>query len=196
MRAGAYPVTAPANCISCDLEGGYERRSPSSEPMSKDLVTITELSPDSINLVPRTTGGSNRSPRPGAVPSASVLVDVAAIAEGHDHNEQHIVSHGVDNSVVPDPDSVTRSTAKRPGRRRARVLGEQRDGALNARPSLSVQFLQRPRSRGAQLDRVGGHTQPRSALTCSQGMLAPSSAIEASKAAMSSASSKTSMSSS
>ena len=123
-------------------------------------------------------------------------VDIAAVTEGHDHNQQDIVGHGVDDSVFTDSDSVARSTAERPGRGRARVLGEQRYGALNARPNVWVQFLERPRSRGAQLDPVGGHTQPRSALTCSQGMFAPSSAIDASKATMSSVSSKTSMSSS
>jgi hypothetical protein len=40
-----------------------------------------------------------------------MFVDIAAMAKGHDHNQQHIVCHGVDDSVVPNPDSIPRSTA-------------------------------------------------------------------------------------
>src|ERR1019366_6878196 len=111
------------------------------------------------------------------------------MAEGYDYNKEHLVCHGVDDSVFPDPDSVTRSSAQRPGRRRPRILREERDRALNPRPSLWVKLLKRPRSCGAQLNPVRGQIQPRSTLTCSQGMLSPSSAMAASKAAMSSASS-------
>ena len=62
-----------------------------------------------------------------------MFVDIAAVAESHDHNKQHIVRLGVDDSVVPDPDSVSRSTAEGPGRGWARVLGEQRIFSLSDR---------------------------------------------------------------
>jgi hypothetical protein len=58
------------------------------------------------------------------------------MAEGYDYNKEHLVCHGVDDSVFPDPDSVTRSSAQRPGRRRPRILSQERDHALNPRPSL------------------------------------------------------------
>ena len=83
-----------------------------------------------------------------------MFVDIAAMAEGHDHNQQHIVCHGVDDSVVPNPDSIPRSTAQRPGRGWARILGEQRNRASNSRPSLRVEFLQRPSGCGAELNSV------------------------------------------
>ena len=121
-------------------------------------------------------------------------VHVATVAEGDDDNEEHVVLDGVDDPVIADSHSVTDSTFQRSRGGRSGVLRQQCDGSLDAGPDPRVDTAQCPDGRGSDLDPVAAQVQPRSALTCSQGMLSPSSAREASKAAMSSASSKASSS--
>ena len=115
-----------------------------------------------------------------------MVIDIAAVAEAHDHDQHHIVVHGVADAVVADADAKTRPALQGSRARRARVLCQQGDRALNALSNLRIELAQGPGRCRAKLEAVFAHTQPRSALTCSQGMFGPSSAIAASKAATSS----------
>lgn len=124
----------------------------------------------------------------------SSVIDVSPVTEPDDHHGEDSVVDGVDDAVVPDADAQTVSPLERPGSRGTWVLREQPDGALNAVPDLRVELAQRSDGRWAKFDPVRAHAQPRSALTCSHGMLGPSSAIAASKATTSSASSSAAMS--
>lgn len=126
----------------------------------------------------------------------STFVDLSSVPQSRDHNKEHVVLNGVDDAVVTDPDAPTRWALQRTGSRRSWILCEQRDRALDATADLGVELTKSPDCCRSEFDPVGGHTQPRSALTCSQGMLGPSSAIAASKSATSWASSKADISSS
>lgn len=123
-------------------------------------------------------------------------VHVAAVSDGHDDDKKDFVDDAVDDPVVPDSQPVSRAAAQRPGCRRSRVFGEERDCSLNAPSDMRIELAKGPGGGRADLDSVTAHTQPRSIFTCSQGMLSSSSAIAASKAAMSSTSSSASTSSS
>lgn len=122
--------------------------------------------------------------------SPLLVVYVASMSEPHDDHHEHVVLDGVDDPVVADPDTKTRPTLQRACPRGSRILGEQRDCALDPAANLRVELAQGADCRRAKLDAIRAHSQPRSALTCSQGMFGPSSAIAASKAATSSASSR------
>lgn len=111
-----------------------------------------------------------------------------------DDNGEYPIVDGVDDAVVTDADAKAVSPLKPPGSWWTWVVCEQRDGALNAVADLGVELAQGSDGSRAELDAVLAHTQPRSALTCSHGMLGPSSAIAASNAATSSASSSAAMS--
>ena len=116
------------------------------------------------------------------------------MAERHDDHHEYVVGHGVDNAVVTHPDPETGSTLQSTSGRWTRVVRQQCDGALKPVTNRRIELSEGSNSRGPHLDAVLAHIQPRSALTCSHGMFGPSSAIAASKAAMSSASSKAVMS--
>ncbi len=114
-----------------------------------------------------------------------------------DHDDQkHVVGNGVDDPIVPDANAKPRSAPERSGRRRSGVGGQKGDRPLDTAAHVEVQLAKRSRRCRADFDAVAAHTQPRSAFTCSQGMLGPSSAMEASKASTSSTSSSASISSS
>lgn len=117
------------------------------------------------------------------------VVDVAPMSKpDHDHY-QHIVIDGVEDAVITDSNTKARPTMKSSCARRSGILGEQADCALDATENLRIELAQGTDCRRAQLDAICAHSQPRSVLTCSQGMFGPSSAIAASNAETSSASS-------
>ena len=141
------------------------------------------------------TAASRRLHRPasGSVSETSsplLVVDVASMAKPDDDHQQHVVLDRVDDPVVADPDTKTRPTSQGACTRRARILGEQRDCTLDPTANLRVEVVHGADCRRTKLDAIRAHSQPRSALTCSQGIFGPSSAIAASKAATSSASSR------
>jgi len=47
-------------------------------------------------------------------------VDLAAVSEGHDDDEEHVTGDGVDNAVVTDPNAQTGATLQGTRGRRAR----------------------------------------------------------------------------
>ncbi len=127
-----------------------------------------------------------------SIPLVRSLIDVTSMADGNNHDQQHSIIDGVDDSVVPNPQPVTLSTSQRPRRRRARILGEQRNCPLNPGLRRSINLAKFAKGCRSKFDAVLVHDQPRSLFTCSQGMLAPASVIAASKATTSSDSSNAS----
>jgi len=126
--------------------------------------------------------------------ATSSVVDVAPVAESDDDHGEDLVVDRVADAVVTNADAETVSPVEGPGPWGTWAVCEQPDGSLNAEADLRVELSQRSDSGWAELDAVLAHTQPRSALTCSHGMLGPSSVIAASNAARSSASSSAVMS--
>ncbi len=124
----------------------------------------------------------------------SALVDLAAVPERDNDHQEHVIGDGVDDAVVTDTYAEARSALQGAGGRGARVLRQESDHALHAVADRRVEVPERSNGGRPQLDAVVRHTQPRSALTCSQGMLAPSSAIAASNAVTSSESSSAAVS--
>ncbi len=118
-----------------------------------------------------------------------LLVDIATLSDPHDNHQQYVVLDHVNDPITTDADTQARPTLESTRTRRARILGEHSDCTLDAPPNLRVELAQGADCRWTKLDAVRAHSQPRSALTCAQGMFGPSSAIAASKAATSSASS-------
>jgi hypothetical protein len=51
----------------------------------------------------------DKTPRLAVVSDLWLLEDVATMAKGHGYDKEHVVVHGVDDSVFPDSDSVTRA---------------------------------------------------------------------------------------
>ena len=119
-----------------------------------------------------------------------LLVHVAPMTQPHHDHHQYVVLDRVDDAVIADADTKARAAPEGPCTWRSRIVGEQGDRAVDATANLRVELAQVARRGRSKLDPISAHTQPRSALTCSQGMFGPSSAIAASKATMSSASSK------
>jgi len=116
------------------------------------------------------------------------------MSKPHDDHQQHVILDRVDDPVIADPDTKTWPTLEGACTRRSRILGEHRDCALDPTANLRVELAQGAGCRRTKLDAIRAHCQPRSALTCSQGMFGPSSAIASSKAATSSASSRAAIS--
>jgi len=107
------------------------------------------------------------------------------MTDGNDHDEEYPVINGVNDSVIAYPQPVAGPSSKGPRGRRTRVLRKQRNGALNTRLRGTINLSNFAQGRGPELNSIFVHDQPRSIFTCSQGMLAPSSANEASYAATS-----------
>ena len=114
------------------------------------------------------------------------------MTDSDNHNEQYPDINGVNDPVIAHPESVAGPSSKRPRRWRTRILSEQRNGALNTRLRGTINLSNFAQGRGPELNSIFVHDQPRSIFTCSQGMLAPSSANAASYAASSCDSSKAS----
>lgn len=148
------------------------------------------------------TAAGARKPRTQTVPDVdsltgrrgSAVVDVAAVPERDDNDEEHVVLNGVDDAIVTDPNAESWSAFQGSGGRWTRVLRQKCDRALDPATDRRVELAQRSYGRWSQLDPVFAHSQPRSAFTWSQGMFGPSSSIAASNATMSSASSAAAMS--
>ena len=123
-------------------------------------------------------------------PVALPVVDVTAVSNRDDHDEENIICNRVNDAVITDPNAKAWATLESARSRRARVLRQQRNCTLQAMTDRRVELAQGANGRRTQLDPIVAQVQPRSTLTCSQGMFGPSSFIAASKAAASSASSK------
>lgn len=121
-------------------------------------------------------------------------VGIASMAKGNDHYEQHVLLDRVDDPVVADTNPVAGTTAQRPGGWWPGIFSQKGDGTLDPGADAKVELAHRPEGGGANFDAVAAHAQPRSARTCSQGTLSPTSAIAASNAATSSVSSMASRS--
>ena len=118
-----------------------------------------------------------------------LVVNVASVSEPDDDDQQDVVLNGVEEAVVADSNSKTWSALYCARTGRARIFGKQSNRASDASTDRGVELAQGTDGTWAELDPISAHAQPRSALTCSQGMFGPSSAIAWSKAAASSASS-------
>lgn len=116
---------------------------------------------------------------------ALAFVDFSSVPKCHDRHEKYVVRNGVDDAVVTDANAQTCATLQRPGCRWSWVLREQGDRSLDATANLGVKLAKSPDCGRPEFDTICAHAQPRSTLTCSQGMLGPSSSIAASKSATS-----------
>lgn len=139
------------------------------------------------NRAPTPTTAAPRIRRHGRA-CRSALVDVAAVSERDHNDEQHVILDRVDHPVITYAYPPRRPSAQWPGSWRAWIFSQQRDHRSNAAGDGRIELTERPHGGRAQLDRVPGHSQPRSALACSQGMFGPSSVMAASNASASSAS--------
>jgi len=119
-----------------------------------------------------------------------LLVDVASMPKAHHDDQEHVVFDRLDDLVIGDPDAKAWPAPNSPCSGRPWISGKQRDYALDATTNLRVELAQGAGCRRTKRYAILAHFQPRSALTCSHGMFGASSAIAASKAATSSASSK------
>src|SRR5580693_4841980 len=113
------------------------------------------------------------------------VVGLPAMAQRYDDDQEDVVGNGIDDPIVADPNAEPRSTPQGFGRWRAGIGGQKGDRPLDARAHVRVELAKRSSRGRPDLDAIATHVQPRSALTCSQGMLGPSSAMEASKASTS-----------
>jgi hypothetical protein len=87
-----------------------------------------------------------------------------------DEDQQPFVLDLVHDAVVAGADPPLTCAPYEPGcRRRSGLLGQQIERGLDAPPHLGVELAQLPRRHRRQGDAVG-HANPRSALTCSQGI--------------------------
>lgn len=139
---------------------------------------------------------ATRSVRTASSDCRSPFVDVSALPQGHHYHQENVIGDRVDDPVVTYSHPTARPPSQLSRRRWSGILGQKRDCALDTGPDTWIELTQCPGSGRAHFNAVAAHTQPRSALTCSQGRLSPSSAIAASNAAMSSISSCASTSSS
>ena len=177
--AGARATTSPSPA---------DRRHTPSLASSGVITTVQRLAVSGKRVGQQTCTPVGRSF--SETQSPLLVVDIPSMSKPHNDHQQHVVLDRVDDAVIADPDTKTRPTLKHTCTRRARMLGEQSDRTLDPTANLRVELAQRPDCPRAKLDAIRAHSQPRSALTCSQGMLGPSSAIAASKAATSSTSSR------
>lgn len=60
------------------------------------------------------------------------VVDVAAVTEGDDDDQEHVISDRVDDPVVTDSDAVAPSTTQGPRGRGMRVRGQEGDCSVDA----------------------------------------------------------------
>ncbi len=107
------------------------------------------------------------------------------MTNGHDNDEQNSVIDGVEDPVIADSESITISSTKLARGGWTGILCKQRDCTMKARLHRSVNLTEFTQCRRAELNLVFAHSQPRSALTWSQGILSPDSPIAASNAATS-----------
>ncbi len=138
------------------------------------------------------TSGQGRRQRKCALS----VVDVSSVPDRNDDNHKSVVLNRVDDAVVPHANPESRPATQGTRCRGPRVVRQEGDCSLDTWANVRVEFAECPDRGRAQFYPIEAHAKPRSALTCSQGMLGPSSAIAASKAATSSASSRASISSS
>jgi hypothetical protein len=66
------------------------------------------------------------------------------MAEGDNDHQEDIVSDGVDDAVVTDPNSKPWPAAQPPRGRRSWILCQKRDGSLDARLNCWIELRQRP----------------------------------------------------
>lgn len=74
-----------------------------------------------------------------------MVVDVSAVTEPNDSDEQPVVLDGVKDAIVANPHTEARAALQGSCARRARILAEQCDSALNALLRLWVELTQSSR---------------------------------------------------
>lgn len=126
----------------------------------------------------------------------SAVVDVSSVSQANDDHEEDVILDGVDDPVVPDTKSEGRPSPERAGVGRVWVLGQERYRPSEPLLNLGVELSQGSCCVRTEFDPVALQSHPRSALTCSQGMFAPSSDMASSNAVTSSISSSAFISSS
>ena len=102
-------------------------------------------------------------------------VDSLSVAEGKHDDKEDVILDGIDDAVVAHPHAVGAWGSEYLSSWGSRVGGEEGDGAPEAVRVLLWNGSQSFDRGGSKLNAIG-HCQPRSALTCSEGMLSPSSA--------------------
>ena len=117
--------------------------------------------------------------------SDALPINVAAVPDCHNHNQQNVVMNRVKDPVIANSQSEAVSPTKRTRRRRAWIKRQECNGALNSRLNRAIDFPKFTQGCRTKLNLVLGHPRPRSLRTCSHGMFSPSSSNEASKAALS-----------
>jgi len=70
----------------------------------------------------------------------SAVVDLTSVPECDDDDQEDLVADGVDDAVVTDANSQSRSTPQSAGTWWAWIACQKRDGTLDARTSLRVEF--------------------------------------------------------
>lgn len=106
------------------------------------------------------------------MPAILSAIDVAAVANPDNVDQQHAIKDFVHDPVVADPNSVHRVLALyRHAIRRPRIVGEKIKSRTNAQLFATLKGGQRPHGPARKSDLVRScHDRPRSALTCSHGM--------------------------
>src|SRR5665811_1578695 len=137
-----------------------------------------------------------RDSHPAAPRPRCSAVYVAAMPDPHDDDPQDVVLDRVDDPVVADADAQIAGSIFQGARtRRPWVHRQLQAGPPNPSTHLRTHLAQASLGCRQNLNGIG-HVQPRSRMTCSQGMGSPPSARAASTAATSSSSSNAFMSSS
>jgi hypothetical protein len=72
--------------------------------------------------------------------SASVVVDVAAVPERDDNDQEDVVDDGVDDPVVADSHPIARSASQTPRGRWTRILGQECDRCPDAGFDVTVEL--------------------------------------------------------
>jgi len=85
---------------------------------------------------------------------ASPVVDVTAVSNRDDHDEENIICNRVNDAVISDPNAKAWATLESARSRRARVLRQQGNGTLQAMPDQRVKLAQGATGRRSQLDAV------------------------------------------
>lgn len=62
------------------------------------------------------------------------------MSEPHDDDQEDAIVHRIDDAVVPDSDAQARPSLQSSRARWARVVRQQRDGALDPKPNSWIEF--------------------------------------------------------
>lgn len=92
---------------------------------------------EATDLIPD-TGDSAGTDGEGGQRRGFLLIHIASVSDGDHHDEEDPVINGVDNSIVTHSEPKPGMPSKRTGRRRTRIVSEQRNRALDTWLGRSV----------------------------------------------------------